>query len=89
MKTKLYAVAIIAALIALCIHIGARLESMKIHRRECVLSGGYPEGLMLDGCFYDGAFDRATLERLNRSCPDGRGWYIYNDANTYWRHKCN
>lgn len=74
--------------LALAFQAGAALEGSRLHRRECLLAGGYPEGPLSQECYFDGAYDGGVRERLDRSCPTGKGWYIYSDDNRYWRHKC-
>lgn len=81
---------IVIALCALVVafKLGSDAESSRLHRRECTLVGGFPQGVLSQECYFDGEYDAVIRERLDRSCPTGKGWYIYNDSRTYWRHKC-
>lgn len=68
--------------------IGSNLESARVHRRECVRVGGDPEGMFMEDCYLEGKYNTDIKQQLDLTCYSGKGWYIYNDAKTYWRHKC-
>ena len=81
-------IVVILGVLFLVFYAGSSFESARMHRRECTLTGGVASGLFSEECYFDSRYDESIRERLDRSCPTGKGWYIYNDADTHWRHKC-
>jgi hypothetical protein len=81
-------IVLIACISVLAFVIGSNLESARVHRRECVRLGGFPEGMFMEDCYFEGEYNTNIKEQLDRTCYSGKGWYIYNDSKTYWRHKC-
>lgn len=81
-------IVLVVCIAALAFVIGSNLESARAHRRECVRLGGFPEGMFKEDCYLEGQYNTDVKIQLDRTCYSGKGWYIYNDAKTYWRHKC-
>lgn len=86
-KNNNLVVILLVAVILFCVfYLGAMLENSRLYRAECTRLGGSAQ---FSSCYFKGAFDLSLKTRLDRSCPNPvKTWYLFNDANTRWEHKC-
>lgn len=78
---------ILAALLCCAFLIGTVAENNRLYRNECVRLGGAAGALYQ--CSFQERYSSMKMGALSRLCPNpDKAWYIYNDADTRWRHKC-
>ena len=63
---------------------GIRFEQMRVYHNQCIAEKGV---LTMEYCTFNSLFSNNTLDKLNKSCPDKKGWYLTKENS--WFHKCN
>lgn len=85
MKTLVFVLALVVA----SFYLGMRVESERGHRSACAQQGG-SYNWYSQSCTFAFPYDNAVRIAMAKSCPvAGKSWYLVNNANTEWFHKCD
>lgn len=77
----------LAALLCCAFLLGVLAEGDRKYRNECVKLGG--KANILFQCTFNEKYNSMKMGAISKMCPNpSKAWYIYNDADTRWRHKC-
>lgn len=80
---------LVVGLIVVAFSAGSCVESERGHRNACAQQGGSYNWYSRT-CSFDGPYDNAARIAMAASCPiPGKSWYLINNSNTGWFHKCD